>query len=76
VRRGDGVAVAATGDYGRSRPAVIVRSAAIFNSLPGRYSNYTVLALYWTVSNCYSLVQTAVLHDVVARRVRSGAVLI
>jgi YidC/Oxa1 family membrane protein insertase len=34
----------------------------------------SALALYWTVSNCYSVVQTGVLHYVVARRIRSGAV--
>jgi YidC/Oxa1 family membrane protein insertase len=34
----------------------------------------SALALYWTVSNCYSAVQTGVLHYVVARRIRSGAV--
>lgn len=31
------------------------------------------LALYWTTSNCYSAVQTAVLHHVVARRIQSGS---
>jgi YidC/Oxa1 family membrane protein insertase len=34
----------------------------------------SALAVYWTVSNCYSAVQTGVLHYVVARRIRSGAV--
>jgi YidC/Oxa1 family membrane protein insertase len=34
----------------------------------------SALALYLTVSNCYSAVQTGVLHYVVARRIRSGAV--
>jgi YidC/Oxa1 family membrane protein insertase len=34
----------------------------------------SALAVYWTVSNCYSAVQTSVLHYVVARRIRSGAV--
>ena len=33
----------------------------------------SALALYWTTSNCYSAVQTAVLHHVVARRIRSGS---
>jgi YidC/Oxa1 family membrane protein insertase len=33
----------------------------------------SALALYWTVSNCYSAVQTSVLHYVVAKRIRSGA---
>jgi len=33
----------------------------------------SALALYWTVSNCYSAVQTAFLHQVVAKRIRSGA---
>jgi YidC/Oxa1 family membrane protein insertase len=36
----------------------------------------SALALYWTVSNCYSAVQTCVLHYVVARRIKSGAVAI
>jgi YidC/Oxa1 family membrane protein insertase len=36
----------------------------------------SALALYWTVSNFYSAVQTSVLHCVVARRIRSGAVAI
>jgi YidC/Oxa1 family membrane protein insertase len=34
----------------------------------------SALAVYWTVSNCYSAIQTGVLHCVVARRIRSGAV--
>jgi YidC/Oxa1 family membrane protein insertase len=34
----------------------------------------SALAVYWTVSNCYSAVQTGVLHYVVARRIKSGAV--
>jgi YidC/Oxa1 family membrane protein insertase len=34
----------------------------------------SALAVYWTVSNCYSAVQTGALHYVVARRIRSGAV--
>ena len=33
----------------------------------------SALALYWTTTNCYSAVQTAVLHHVVARRIRSGS---
>lgn len=34
----------------------------------------SALAVYWTVSNCYSAVQTGVLHYVVARRIKSGLV--
>jgi YidC/Oxa1 family membrane protein insertase len=34
----------------------------------------SALAVYWTVSNCYSAIQTTALHYVVARRIRSGAV--
>jgi YidC/Oxa1 family membrane protein insertase len=34
----------------------------------------SALAVYWTVSNCYSAAQTGVLHYVVARRIKSGAV--
>jgi YidC/Oxa1 family membrane protein insertase len=36
----------------------------------------SALAVYWTVSNCFSAVQTSVLHYVIARRIRSGAVVI
>jgi membrane protein insertase Oxa1/YidC/SpoIIIJ len=34
----------------------------------------SALAVYWTASNCYSAVQTRVLHYVVARRIKSGTV--
>ena len=34
----------------------------------------SAMSLYWTTSNCYSAVQTAVLHRVVARRIQSGSV--
>jgi YidC/Oxa1 family membrane protein insertase len=34
----------------------------------------SALAVYWTVSNCYSAIQTGALHYVIARRIRSGAV--
>ena len=34
----------------------------------------SALAVYWTVSNCYSAIQTGALHYVVTRRIRSGAV--
>jgi len=34
----------------------------------------SALAVYWTVSNCYSAIQTGVLHYVIARRIKSGAV--
>jgi len=34
----------------------------------------SALAVYWTVSNCYSAIQTGALHYVVARRIQSGAV--
>jgi len=33
----------------------------------------SALSLYWTASNCYSAVQTAVLHHTVAKRIRSGS---
>jgi YidC/Oxa1 family membrane protein insertase len=36
----------------------------------------SALAVYWTVSNCYSAVQAGVLHYVVARRIKSGVVAI
>jgi YidC/Oxa1 family membrane protein insertase len=32
----------------------------------------SALSLYWTASNCYSAMQTVVLHRVVAKRIRSG----
>ena len=32
----------------------------------------SALALYWATSNCFSALQTAVLHYVVRRRIRSG----
>jgi YidC/Oxa1 family membrane protein insertase len=34
----------------------------------------SALAVYWTVSNCYSVIQTGALHYVLARRIKSGAV--
>jgi YidC/Oxa1 family membrane protein insertase len=34
----------------------------------------SALAVYWTVSNCYSAIQTGALHYVVASRIKSGAV--
>jgi len=34
----------------------------------------SALAVYWTVSNCYSAVQTGAMHYIVARRIKSGAV--
>jgi len=36
----------------------------------------SALAVYWTVTNCYSAIQTGTLHYVVARRIKSGAVTI
>lgn len=36
----------------------------------------SALAVYWTVSNCFSAVQSRVLHHVIDRRIRSGAVAI
>jgi YidC/Oxa1 family membrane protein insertase len=34
----------------------------------------SALAVYWTVSNCYSAIQTSALHYVVTRRIKSGTV--
>jgi len=34
----------------------------------------SALAVYWTVSNAYSAIQTGVLHYTIARRIKSGAV--
>lgn len=34
----------------------------------------SALAVYWTVSNCYSAIQTGTLHWILARRIGSGAV--
>ena len=33
----------------------------------------SALAVYWTVSNCYSSIQTGAMHYVIARRIKSGA---
>jgi YidC/Oxa1 family membrane protein insertase len=33
----------------------------------------SALAVYWTVSNCYSAIQTSALHYTIARRIKSGA---
>lgn len=34
----------------------------------------SALAVYWTVSNCYSAIQTSVLHYTIARRIKSGEI--
>jgi YidC/Oxa1 family membrane protein insertase len=34
----------------------------------------SALAVYWTVSNCYSAIQTGALHYTIARRIKSGTV--
>jgi YidC/Oxa1 family membrane protein insertase len=34
----------------------------------------SALAVYWTVSNCYSAIQTGVMHYTIARRIKSGVV--
>lgn len=34
----------------------------------------SALAVYWTVSNCYSTIQTGTLHYVISRRIKSGTV--
>jgi YidC/Oxa1 family membrane protein insertase len=34
----------------------------------------SALAVYWTVSNCYTALQTGAMHYVVAKRIKSGAV--
>ncbi len=34
----------------------------------------SALAVYWTVSNCYSAIQTGALRYTIARRIKSGAV--
>jgi len=36
----------------------------------------SALAIYWTVSNCYSAIQTTAMHYVVAKRIKSGAITI
>ena len=33
----------------------------------------SALAVYFTVSNCYSAIQTSVMHHVISRRIKSGA---
>jgi len=34
----------------------------------------SALAIYWTVSNCYSAIQTTVINYVVAKHIKAGAV--
>jgi YidC/Oxa1 family membrane protein insertase len=34
----------------------------------------SALAVYWTVSNCYTAIQTGVMHYTIARRIKSGVV--
>jgi YidC/Oxa1 family membrane protein insertase len=34
----------------------------------------SALAVYWTVSNCYSAIQTGALHYTIAKQIKSGAV--
>jgi YidC/Oxa1 family membrane protein insertase len=34
----------------------------------------SALAVYWTASNCYSAIQTRVLHFIVAKRIKSGLI--
>ena len=34
----------------------------------------SALAIYWAVSNCFSAAQTLMVHHVLGRRIRSGAV--
>ena len=34
----------------------------------------SALAVYWTVSNCFSTIQTCALHHVIARRIKAGVV--
>jgi YidC/Oxa1 family membrane protein insertase len=34
----------------------------------------SAFAVYWTVSNCYSAIQTGAMHYTIARRIKSGAV--
>jgi YidC/Oxa1 family membrane protein insertase len=34
----------------------------------------SALAVYWTVSNCYSAIQTGAMHYVVAKRIKAGVV--
>lgn len=36
----------------------------------------SALAIYWAASNCFSAVQTSLLHVVVRRRIESGAIII
>lgn len=67
--------VAANPDLPENLRLVVIMIPAILAFITAlKFSS--ALALYWTTSNFYSALQTAVLHFVVARRVRSGALTI
>jgi membrane protein insertase Oxa1/YidC/SpoIIIJ len=36
----------------------------------------SALAIYWSVSNCYSAIQTTAMHYVVAKRIKAGVITI
>jgi YidC/Oxa1 family membrane protein insertase len=67
--------VAANPELPENLRLVMIMIPAIFAFMAAlKFSS--ALALYWTTTNCYSALQTAILHWVVARRVRSGTLTI
>jgi YidC/Oxa1 family membrane protein insertase len=67
------LAVAANPDLPQHMRLLLILVPSIFAAVAA-LKLCSALAVYWTVSNCYSAIQTSVLHYVVAKRIRSGAV--
>jgi YidC/Oxa1 family membrane protein insertase len=67
------LAVAANPDLPQHMRLLLILVPSIFAAVAA-LKLCSALAVYWTVSNCYSAIQTSVLHHVVAKRIRSGAV--
>ena len=67
--------VAANPDLPENLRLIMIVVPAIFAVIAAlKFSS--ALALYWTTTNVYSAVQTSILHFVVARRIKSGALTI
>jgi YidC/Oxa1 family membrane protein insertase len=67
------LAVAANPDLPQHMRLLLILVPSIFAAVAA-LKLCSALAVYWTVSNCYSAIQTSVLHHVIAKRIRSGAV--
>jgi YidC/Oxa1 family membrane protein insertase len=65
--------IAANPDLPESMRLMLIVVPSIFAAVAA-LKFCSALAVYWTVSNCYSAIQTGVLHYVVAKRIRSGVV--